>query len=145
MIDLNQFDKSKFTNSPFAKRINKPWGYEIHFVPEGMPYMGKIEHLNAGCRLSLQIHDKKIETMTLINGRAKIIWDDRNGNLIETEMQKGFSYTIAVGQRHRLIGITDCDVVEFSTPEIGTTYRLEDDYNRKDETEEIRIKERRGV
>jgi hypothetical protein len=32
--------------------------------------------------------------------------------------------------------------VEVSTPEIGTTFRLEDDYQRPDETETLRKKER---
>ena len=43
-----------------------------------------------------------------------------------------------IGQRHRLVGITDCDILEVSTPEIGTTHRLEDDYARPDETEAVR-------
>lgn len=139
---MQQFDKSTFTNLPYVKKVEKPWGYELHLVPEGLPYMGKIEHVKAGCRLSLQIHDKKVETMTLINGRAKIVWDNSKGDLVETEMEQGKGYTIVVGQRHRLMGITDCDVVEFSMPEEGTTVRLEDDYKRPDETPEQRKKER---
>lgn len=136
------FDKSKFVNSPYVKRIEKPWGYELHWVPQDLPYLGKIEHLNSGCRMSLQIHDKKRESWFLMTGRAKIIWDDNKGNLIETEMEKGKGYSCAVGQRHRLVGITDCDIIEVSTPEIGTTWRLEDDYKRPDETPQQRKKER---
>ena len=49
-----------------------------------------------------------------------------------------------IGQRHRLAGITDCDVVEASTPEIGITERLEDDYKRPDETEDMRKLKDRG-
>ena len=124
----------------YQKRIEKPWGYEIHWVPENLPYMGKILHINAGKRLSLQYHDKKRETWFLINGRAKVVWDNENKELVETELEKGKGYTCSVGQRHRLVGITDCDVVEVSTPEIGTTYRLEDDFSRPDETEELRKK-----
>lgn len=140
--NIPSFDPSTFSNSPYVKRVEKPWGHELHLVPEGSSYMGKIEHVNAGSRLSLQIHDTKIETMVLINGRAKLIWDDNNGNLIETEMVPFKSYTITVGQRHRLAGITDCDIIEYSTPEAGTTWRLEDDYARPDETPEQRKKER---
>lgn len=142
MIDLNNIDKSKFTNLPYVKRIEKPWGYELHFVPEDLPYMGKNEHINAGCRMSLQIHDAKRETWFLINGRAKVIWDNEKGELVETELEKGKGFTCNVGQRHRLVGITDCDIIEVSTPEIGTTLRLEDDYKRPDETPEQRKIER---
>lgn len=142
MIDLSKFDKSKFTNSAFVRRVEKPWGYELHWVPDNKPYMGKVLHINAGRRLSLQVHDQKQESWLLINGRAKVIWDDQDGNLIETELESGKGFSCEVGQRHRLVGITDCDIIEVSTPEIGTTYRLEDDYKRPDETEELRKKER---
>lgn len=144
MIDYKKFDKSKFTNSPYFKRVDKPWGYEIHWVPEGKNYMGKILHIQEGTRLSLQVHDQKEESWFLMSGRAKLIWDDQNGNLTETELQPGVGYTCEIGQRHRLAGITDCDIVEVSTPEKGTTFRLDDDYNRPDETEDLRKDPKRG-
>ncbi len=140
---MKQFDPKSFSNTPHQKKIEKPWGYEIHWVPEDKPYMGKVLHINAGKRLSLQVHDQKQETWYIINGRAKVVWDDNTGNLIETELEYGKGYSCLVGQRHRLVGITDCDIVEVSTPEVGTTYRIEDDFKRPDETEEVRKKERR--
>ena len=141
-FDPKKFDKSTFTNAPYVKRKDKPWGYELHLVPEDKPYMGKIIHINAGARLSLQIHDQKQESWYIIKGRAKVIWDNNNGELIETELENGKGFSTEIGQRHRLCGITDCDIIEFSTPETGTTWRLEDDYKRPDETPEQRKKER---
>lgn len=145
MIDLSNFDKNSFSNSPFAKRIDKPWGYEIHWVSEDRPYMGKVLHINESKRLSLQVHDQKQESWFILNGRAKVIWDNTKGELIETELEQGKGYSCELGQRHRLVGITDCDVLEVSTPEIGTTFRLEDDYKRPDETEELRKEERKDL
>jgi mannose-6-phosphate isomerase len=144
-MDLSQFDKSKFTNLPYLRRIEKPWGYELHWTPENLPYMGKVLHIDAGKRFSLQIHDKKQETWFLIKGQVKAIWDNEKGELSETELESEKGYTVNPGQRHRLTAITDCDVVEVSIPEIGTTYRLDDDYKRPDETEEQRKKERKGM
>jgi len=140
MFDPNQFDKSSFTNSAYMRRIEKPWGYEIHWVPDNLPYMGKVIHVNAGKRLSLQVHDKKQESWFIINGQGKVVWENNQGELIETELEQGKGYTTTVGQKHRLVGVTDCDIIEVSMPEVGTTYRLEDDYNRPDETEEVRQK-----
>ena len=137
-----QFDTTNFTTDAYVKRVEKPWGYELHWVHEAAPYMGKIEHINAGARLSLQMHDEKQESWLLINGRASVIWENATGELIETELQKGQGYSTKVGQRHRLVGITDCDIVEVSTPELGTTWRLEDDYTRPNETPEQRAVER---
>jgi mannose-6-phosphate isomerase-like protein (cupin superfamily) len=142
---MKHFDPKKFSNIPHVRRIEKPWGYEIHWTPMDKPYMGKVLHINANKRLSLQFHDQKQESWFLINGRAKVVWDDSKGNLIETELENGKGYSCFIGQRHRLVGITDCDVIEVSTPEIGVTYRLEDDFKRPDETEQVRKQERQGM
>lgn len=141
-FDPKQFDKSTFTNQTYIKRVEKPWGYELHWVPEGMPYMGKIMHINKGHRLSLQIHDKKQESYWLANGKCDLVVENIKGELEIIHMQKGLGYSMVVGQRHRHQAVTDCDIVEVSTPEIGTTWRLEDDYKRPNETPEQRKKER---
>lgn len=142
MIDLSHIDKSKFSNKPYLKRVEKPWGYELHWVEEGMPYMGKVLHIDAGKRLSLQVHDQKQESYWLINGKADVMLENTQGELETTHLEKGQGYTTLLGQKHRLVGVTDCDIIEVSTPEMGTTLRLEDDYKRPDETPEQRKKER---
>ena len=140
--DAPTFDPSSFSNSPYIKRVEKPWGYELHWVPKSAPYMGKLLHINEGARLSLQVHDEKSESWLLVAGKAAVIWEDAEGELIETELQTGQGYTTSLGQKHRLKGLTDCDIVEVSTPELGTTWRLEDDYARPHETPDQRAKER---
>ncbi|MBI5044340.1 MAG: cupin [Candidatus Levybacteria bacterium] len=144
MQDYKQFKKTPFSNDSYIKRVEKPWGFELHWTPDNLPYMGKVLHVNKGARLSLQVHDKKQESWFLKSGRMKLLWDDDNGNLVETELEEGKGYTSQVGQRHRLVGITDAEVLEVSTPEEGVTYRLEDDYKRPDETEDMRKLPNRG-
>lgn len=137
-----QFDPADFSTAAYVKKIDKPWGYELHWVPADAPYMGKIIHINKGARLSLQLHDEKQESWLLISGQAAVIWEDQSGELVQTKLEPGQGYSTKLGQRHRLMGITDCDVVEVSTPEQGTTWRLEDDYARPNETPEQRELER---
>lgn len=139
---LKTIDKSAFTNQPYIKKVDKPWGYELHWVPEGMPYMGKILHIDAGKRLSLQVHDTKQESYWLLNGECDLVLENAQGELETVHLQKGVGYTTLVGQRHRHQAVTDCDVMEVSTPEAGMTWRLEDDFARPDETPEQRKKER---
>lgn len=141
---LASIDKTKFNNQPYVKRVEKPWGYELIFTSEDLPYAGKIMHINEGKRLSLQIHDKKQETQMLINGRCNLVHDNEAGELITEEMEPHKGYTAHIGQRHRLQAITDCEIFEVSTPELGNTYRLEDDYSRETETEEMRKDPNRG-
>lgn len=138
------FDKSKFSPEGFSKKIEKPWGYELIFTPEEQPYTGKIMHIDSGKRQSLQVHDQKEETYFLASGKGGVIIENPQGELKTVEFEEGKGYTTRVGQKHRLFAITDCDIWEVSTPETGTTYRLEDDYSRQDETEEVRKQPNRG-
>jgi len=133
-----------FTLDPYARRIEKPWGYEILLTPADVPYTAKIIHVKAGKRLSLQLHDTKLETQTLVAGRGLLVLEGADGQLHEIDMQEGVGYHVAIGQRHRLCAPADADatVFEASTPEAGTTLRLEDDYARPDETEALRLAER---
>jgi len=140
-----EFDRAGFGNAPYASRVEKPWGWELHWTPADLPYMGKLLHIRAGARLSLQLHDAKRETWLLHSGRAKVVWENGAGELAETELEPGRGYTCALGQRHRLVGVTDCEVIEVSTPELGTTWRLEDDYARPHETPDQRALERGGT
>jgi len=137
-----QFDLASFSVDAYVKKIDKPWGYELHWVPADAPYMGKVLHINEGARLSLQLHDKKQESWLLMQGQAAVIWENEQGELVQTELEPGKGYSTQLGQRHRLVGLTDCDVVEVSTPERGTTWRLDDDYARPHETPEQRDLER---
>ncbi len=142
MSDYPKYDPVKYSNEPYVKKIDKPWGYELHWVAASEPYLGKVLHINSGARLSLQIHDQKKESWLLINGEAEVIWENSEGELITTKLLKNTGYTTSIGQKHRLVGVTDCDIVEVSTPELGTTWRLDDDYARPNETEEVRKSER---
>lgn len=128
---------------PFARRIEKPWGWEIVWAESGH-YTGKLLHIHAGCRLSLQYHDEKVETQCLLSGSALLIAAGPGGSLQEIVMEPGKGYTIQPFQAHRLLAIEDAEIVEVSTPETGTTVRLEDDYCRGDETEAVRALPHRG-
>lgn len=126
---------------PFFKRIDKPWGYELILNHPDAPITAKILHLNAKERFSLQYHEVKDEILTLLTGEARIIFGEV-GDLREEEMELKKGYFIPKGVVHRCQAISDCDIFESSTKEEGTTVRLQDDYSRKNETEEERNKNR---
>ena len=126
----------------FSSKEQKPWGYELILAPEDDEIMAKILHVSQGHRCSLQYHEQKKEVLVLISGRAKIIFGPDQKNLSSEEMIPNKGYFISPSLIHRFQAITDCDIFEASTPERGTTLRLEDDYQRSNETEELAKKER---
>ncbi|MCX6726746.1 MAG: cupin, partial [Candidatus Shapirobacteria bacterium] len=108
-----------------SQTIVKPWGEEIILTESNLPYSGKILKVKAGLRLSLQYHDQKTETLTLISGEARIIINKTTQPMVINQ-----GYTILPKDIHRVEAVTDCVIFEVATPEVGTTFRLEDDYHR---------------
>lgn len=144
MLGSMKEKNKKFSIIPFQKKIEKPWGYEIIYTDPKSPVTGKILHLKPGSRLSLQYHDSKVETLCLLKGKAIIALSKTTKKIVELPMELCKGYFVNKGQIHRIAAITDIDIVESSTPEKGNTYRLEDDANRKTETEAMRKMKNRG-
>jgi quercetin dioxygenase-like cupin family protein len=113
-----------------VKRVEKPWGYELHWAITDR-YVGKLIHINAGHALSLQYHNLKDETVFLQSG--KLLYEiDVNGALQQIEMKPGEAIHVSPTTIHRMTAIEDCDVFEVSTPELNDVVRLEDRYGRED-------------
>lgn len=141
--DSGNESKQSFEITPCVRRVEKPWGYELHWAKESDPLMAKILHVDEGEMLSEQVHDTKEETYWIVGGNGKVQWDNEHLELIDTPMVQGEGYRTYVGQRHRLCGLEGgVDILEVSTPEEGTTWRLKDKYARPDETPDQRKKER---
>ncbi len=111
------------------KRVEKPWGYELWWA-QTERYVGKLLHVNAGHKLSLQYHVKKDETIHLWGGELILALDEDGSGIREHRLQVGQSYHVRPGTRHRMIAVTDCDILEVSTPEVEDVVRLEDAYGR---------------
>src|SRR3990172_2736918 len=111
------------------KRVEKPWGHELWWAQTDR-YVGKILHVKAGHRLSLQNHVEKEETTPLGGGEMILALDEDGSGLVEQVMRPGDSYHIRPGTKHRMIAVTDCDILEASTPEVDDVVRLEDAYGR---------------
>src|ERR1700704_6352780 len=112
MTELSSAD----AHVPHGIRVEKPWGWEIIWA-ETPVYVGKMLHVRAGKRLSLQYHDQKLETQCLVGGRAILTIGQDTDQLQEIEMQPLQGYTVQPFQRHRITALEDADIVEVSTPE----------------------------
>ena len=110
------------------QRVDKPWGYELIWAHTDR-YVGKLLHVNSGHRLSLHYHHQKDETIHIQNGTLLLLIDE-GGGLLERSMGPGESYRISPGTRHRIVALTDCDILEASTPELDNVVRIEDAYGR---------------
>ena len=110
-------------------RVEKPWGHELIWA-ETEEYVGKILHIRGGEALSLQYHEQKDETIHLLSGEMRFEAGASPDELEDIDLKAGESYHVRAGTIHRIIAVTDCDVLEASTPRLSDVVRLEDRYGR---------------
>ena len=111
--------------------VPKPWGHETIWAKTDR-YVGKILHVKAGHALSVQYHNKKDETVYLLSGEL-IYWVKLPGEteLRDMSLKPGDAFRIMPGTIHYMEAVTDCDVLEASTPELDDVVRLKDLYGRE--------------
>ncbi len=114
-----------------VKRVEKPWGHELIWALTDR-YCGKVLHIKAGHALSVQYHNMKDETVHLLTGEMRY-WVQMPGDpeLKDQRLVAGDSFRITPHTVHYMEAVTDCDVLEASTPELDDVVRLKDRYGRE--------------
>ena len=107
------------------ERTEKPWGYE-ELIELNDFYVVKKLFMKNGQRCSLQYHNEKLETVTVLQGVLTLFIEDRICTLNPFE-----TVTIAPGTHHRMMANDgDCLYLESSTIQLDDVVRIEDDYGR---------------
>ena len=109
--------------------IPKPWGHEVIWAHTDR-YVGKILHIKAGHALSVQYHLRKDETVYLLSGELIYRVQNGEGVLEDVHLGVGESFRITAHTVHQMEAVTDCDVLEASTPDLDDVIRLSDRYGR---------------
>jgi mannose-6-phosphate isomerase-like protein (cupin superfamily) len=111
-----------------VKVVPKPWGHETIWAHTDR-YVGKVLHIKAGHALSVQYHNQKDETVYLLSG--ELIYRVKDGEeLRDVKLRVGEAFRITPGTVHQMEAVTDCDVLEASTPDLDDVVRLSDRYGR---------------
>jgi len=140
--------------------VPKPWGHETIWAKTDR-YVGKILHIKAGHALSVQYHNRKDETVFLLAGVLKywvqaaqatghrpqatglaglrtagtgetpVAGRSPIPEMTDVQLKIGDSFRITPGTIHYMEAVTDCDVLEVSTPELDDVVRLKDRYGRE--------------
>lgn len=112
-----------------TRKVEKPWGHEVWWADTD-EYAGKLLHVDAGHRLSLQMHREKDETSYLLSGRLRLTRGPSEDELEEREIGPGFAWRVRPGTVHSIEALEDSVVLEVSTPHLDDVVRLRDPYGR---------------
>jgi mannose-6-phosphate isomerase-like protein (cupin superfamily) len=113
-----------------ARLVDKPWGHEEIFA-ETESYVGKILFIRQGEALSLQYHERKEETLRVLDGELEMVSGTAVDRLRSRRLREGTVFHVAPGELHRMVAITDCRLLEVSTNHLDDVVRLEDRYGRE--------------
>ena len=120
--------KKKHVNIIFPKKVNigkRNWGseYLLTLIP-GVLSLKKI-FIKKGKKGGLQYHHKKNECGYIESGKLIIRYDKGNGKLSKKILKKGDCFHFPPGSVHQEEAITNCEIIEASTPHFNDRVRVE--------------------
>jgi len=131
MEELKKFARPEF---PQAEKVgDRDWGEEDLLVLSPGKYIMKKMFVKAGFSGGLQFHRLKDEAGYLVSGKMIIRMDDGQGGLEEKIIGPGDVYRFPPGVVHQGEAITDCVVIEASTPHFNDRVRCEEMYGLSEE------------
>ncbi len=98
------------------KFVPKGWGYE-KWIVNSEQYCGKLLFIAKGKQCSWHFHKKKDEVFYVQSGKIKIYygWDDNIEVANVSVLETGDKFHIPIGMKHRMYGLSDTELFEFST------------------------------
>ena len=112
----------------------KPWGHEAVFASGEHGYVGKVIAVRAGHALSLQFHDEKDETLSVVSGEAMFEHGPTAERLVSRVLRPGDTAHVPARLLHRITALSDLVFAEASTAAPGwreDVTRLADRYGRR--------------
>lgn len=113
--------------------VSKPWGHEEVFVKTDK-YVGKILLIKPRSALSRQYHERKDETIRVLQGTLYLeIGKSGDAEFKRCWLEEGEIFRISPRTIHLMANASDTmyvKVLEISTPELDDVVRLEDNYGR---------------
>ncbi len=121
--------KTKIKFPKIKSAGKRPWGVEkiLAIIPKKISL--KLLKIKKGSKGGLQYHRKKNECGYLIKGKLLIRYDNGNGKLKEKIIKSGTSFHFPPGAVHQEQAITNCEIIEASTPHFNDRVRVEKNYN----------------
>ncbi len=108
----------------YHNREDKPWGYEKVLISTNK-YLNKELFIKEGYQTSFHFHEKKDETMYIMQGSGYIEFEDRKEFL-----SKNDTIRIEPGVPHSIVAQDNLILHEISTPHLDDTVRVKDYYLR---------------
>tara|TARA_Y100000590_G_scaffold452125_1_gene594676 strand:+ start:744 stop:1169 length:426 start_codon:yes stop_codon:yes gene_type:complete len=118
---------------PKKRSVGKrSWGTEIlgALIPKKISL--KILKINKGHKGGLQYHRKKNECGIIISGKLLVRYINKNNKLSKKVLKKGDTFHFPPRCIHQEEALTNCEIIEASTPHFNDRVRVEELFGMKD-------------
>ena len=123
----NTFEQSAVF--PVAQSVGeRPWGTEDLLALVSKQFSVKRLKIKAGSKGGLQYHRFKDEVAIMISGQMLIRYDLGDKILQEKIVKAGEVVHFPPGLVHQEEAITDCEIIEASSPHFNDRVRVEENY-----------------
>ena len=112
----------------------RDWGQEVLLGVVAGAFSLKRLEMKAGTRGGLQYHRLKHEVAVLLSGSMIVRHMSPSGELTEREVTAGGVVHFAPGMVHQEIAVTDCVLIEASTPHFNDRVRVESEFGEADDS-----------
>ena len=109
----------------------RDWGMEKLLVLIQKVLTLKVLKIKKGKKGGLQYHRKKNECGILITGKLKVRFDNGKGILKEKTLKSGNCFHFPPGSIHQEEALTNCTIIEASSPHFNDRVRVEKKYKIK--------------
>lgn len=106
----------------------RAWGSETLLALVPQKYSVKRLEIQAGHKGGLQFHRVKDEVAVVVSGQMIVRYDDGTGTIRERIVGPGDVVHFPPGLVHQEEAITDCVLIEASTPHFNDRVRMEETY-----------------
>lgn len=114
---------------PSPKSLGKrQWGSEILLVLIPKILTLKLLKIKKGKQGGLQYHHKKNECGYILSGRLIVRFDKGHGKLNKKILKAGDVFHFPPGSVHQEEALTECQIIEASTPHFNDRVRVEKKY-----------------
>ena len=106
----------------------RPWGTEDLVALVSGKFSVKVLNIKAGSKGGLQYHRMKDEVAFVVSGEMLVRFDLGDGNLQERIVTSGEVVHFMPGLVHQEEALSDCMIIEASTPHFNDRVRMEPEY-----------------
>lgn len=112
----------------------RDWGSEILLAKLSSKFTFKRLLVRKGCKGGLQFHRKKHEFGYIVSGTLLLRHSPNGVDLIETTLKAGDVFEFPPFAIHQEEALTDCEIIEVSTPYLNDRVRVESRFGVEDTT-----------